>query len=93
MKNTMMFAAAGAVVGLFALAGSASALTVERPGIAEANYSKVALVCSRDDRGWHQMRGDRRVVCRPARPGREWGWHTEGGRSGWWHRREHRWND
>jgi hypothetical protein len=38
------------------------------------------------------MRGDRRNGCRPVRPGRDWGWHTEGGRSGWWHRRDHRWH-
>ena len=50
--------------------------------------------CSRDDRGWRHMRGDRRVSCKPSRPrGEFWGWRSEGGRSGWWHRRENRWND
>jgi len=51
------------------------------------------FVCERDDRGWRYMRGDRRVTCRPARPsGRDWGWHCEGPRCGWWHRHERRWH-
>ena len=25
-------------------------------------------VCTRDDRGWHYMRGERRVTCRPVAP-------------------------
>jgi hypothetical protein len=38
--------------------------------------------CRRDDRGWHYMRSERRVTCRPDRP-REgaanlWGWRCEG---------------
>ena len=53
--------------------------------------------CRRDDRGWHYMRSERRVTCRPDRP-REgaaslWGWRCEGPRCGWWHQRERRWHD
>ena len=60
----------------------------------EGSISKAAtFVCQRDDRGWHYMRGDRRVTCRPVRPsGRDWGWRCEGPRCGWWHRHEKRWH-
>jgi hypothetical protein len=51
-------------------------------------------VCTRDDRGWHYMRGERRVTCRPVRPkGAFWGWRCEGPRCGWWHRNDRRWHD
>ena len=51
-------------------------------------------VCTRDDRGWHYMRGERRVTCRPVRPrGALWGWRCEGPRCGWWHRNDRRWHD
>jgi hypothetical protein len=53
--------------------------------------------CRRDQRGWHHMRGDRRITCRPARPRdvgtNYWGWRCEGPRCGWWHRNDHRWHD
>ena len=51
--------------------------------------------CRRDDRGWHSMRGERRVTCRPARPDRNrmWGWNCQGPRCGWWHSRDRRWHD
>jgi hypothetical protein len=46
----------------------------------------------RDERGWHYMNGQRRVICRPARPrGNFWNWRCEGPRCGWWHRNERRW--
>jgi hypothetical protein len=51
-------------------------------------------VCTRDDRGWHYMRGHSRVSCRPVRPhGSSWGWRCDGPRCGWWDRRDHRWHD
>lgn len=83
-----------ALGSLLALASSANALTLAPIATGDSIVSKTAgIVCGRDDRGWHYMRGDRRIVCRPARPrGRDWGWHTEGGRSGWYHRRDRRWN-
>jgi hypothetical protein len=55
-----------------------------------------AYDCRRDDRGWHYMRGEQRVTCRPARPeggARVWGWKCEGPRCGWWHQHERRWHD
>lgn len=78
-----------------ALTASANAITIAHPAIDSADVTQVARRdCLRDDRGWHYMRGEHRVSCRPSRPpGREWGWHIEGDRSGWWHLREHRWND
>lgn len=91
--------AAFAFAGITALATSAGAAPIGHHGLGAepAAATKVATyVCVRDDRGWHYMRGNRRVVCRPAVPdggARVWGWHCEGRRCGWWHRREHRWND
>ena len=84
-------AAAAAVGGISA----ASALPAARPAAQERIVSDIATFpCVRDERGWHHMRGDRRVSCRPARPhGREWNWHNDGGRYGWWHRRDRRWHD
>jgi hypothetical protein len=53
--------------------------------------------CRRDERGWHYLRGERRVTCRPARPteggAHLWGWRCEGPRCGWWHQNERRWHD
>ena len=94
MINKIILSMAGAAASILALSASANAMTTARPGITDPSYTKVATyVCIRDDRGWHYMRGDRRNTCRPVRPSREWGWHTEGGRSGWWHMKEHRWHD
>jgi hypothetical protein len=75
-----------------ALAGPAPG---QRPATNEALISKVAdYVCIRDERGWHHMRGTRRVVCKPVRPrGAFWGWRCEGPRCGWWHRNDRRWHD
>jgi hypothetical protein len=93
MKRTF----ACAFLGFAALTASASAAPSTPPkiGALAGLTSKTAtMVCIRDDRGWHYMRGERRVTCRPARPtGRDWGWKCEGKRCGWWHRRENRWND
>lgn len=85
---------AGAAASLMALSGTANALTALQPVAGEPAMIQIAdRHCDRDDRGWHTMRGDHRMSCRPSRPSRDWIWHIEGGRSGWWHRREHRWND
>ena len=94
MNNHKVFLSmAGVAASLIGLSSSASALSPVRPGVTDSLVSKVATVCIRDDRGWHHMNGKRRVSCRPANPGKGWAWHTEGGRSGWWHKTEHRWND
>lgn len=90
---------AGAILTLATLTGSASAAPLG--GIIDTQVGGQGLVtqvatfvCRRDDRGWHYLRGKRRVTCRPARPrGMGWGWHCEGRRCGWWHGKDHRWND
>jgi hypothetical protein len=88
-----------AFIGFAALAGQAIAAPIgaNKSVGAEGLVSKVATyVCSRDDRGWHYMRGSHRMKCRPAIPhggAKVWGWRCEGPRCGWWHRHDHRWND
>jgi hypothetical protein len=90
---------AGAFLALATLTGSASAAplgsVIDTQVGGQGLVTPVAtFVCRRDDRGWHYMRGHRRVTCRPARPrGVGWGWHCEGRRCGWWHARDHRWGD
>jgi hypothetical protein len=81
--------------GSFASLASAAPLTGKQAAADKSLVSKVAtFICTRDDHGWHYMRGDARVTCRPVRPsGAMWGWRCEGPRCGWWHRNEHRWND
>jgi hypothetical protein len=94
--KTLLAASAFAV--LAGLAGSASAAplggAIDRVQGESLTTRVATYVCARDDRGWHYMRGSRRITCRPARPrGAFWGWHCEGPRCGWWHRNEHRWHD
>ena len=88
---------ASSILILAAACGSVSAspVTGEKLSGDSIAVTRIAgYVCSRDDRGWHYMRGERRMTCRPARPsGKEWGWRCEGKRCGWWHRGEKRWND
>jgi len=81
--------------GSFSSAAFAARLAGHRPVEGLGLIDKTATyVCIRDDRGWHYMRGTRRVVCRPARPqGAFWGWKCEGPRCGWWHRNDRRWHD
>jgi hypothetical protein len=72
----------------------AAPLTNNAPQTETIATTVATFVCSRDDRGWHYMRGSRRVTCRPAHPGgRFWAWRCEGPRCGWWHRNERRWHD
>ena len=71
--------------------------TANRPATENLATPVATFDCRRDDRGWHYMRSERRVTCRPARP-REggtnvWGWKCEGPRCGWWHQRDRRWHD
>lgn len=90
----MMIATAALFAGLATAASAGPAGLADRPVVDAGLTTKVAtMICVRDDRGWHQMRGSRRVTCRPARPrGAEWGWRCDGPRCGWWHRKENRWN-
>jgi hypothetical protein len=93
MKAILLSAAVLAASTLWVGTAGAAPIANNRaaPG-AESLLSKIAtFVCVRDDRGWHHMRGERRVTCRPARPkGAAWGWHCDGPRCGWWHRHERR---
>jgi hypothetical protein len=95
MNTRLVSAAVLAAATLWAGTAGAAPIGGTRAPQAEPLLSKVAtFVCARDDRGWHYMRGSRRVTCRPARPrGSHWGWHCEGRRCGWWHRHERRFND
>ncbi|MEQ1648561.1 MAG: hypothetical protein ABL898_08255 [Hyphomicrobiaceae bacterium] len=54
----------------------------------------VHWTCQSGPAGWHKSyRNGARVACRAPRPsGIWWTWRTDGGRSGWYHRRERRWN-
>ena len=61
-----------------ALAGTAIAAPISggtRAPATQPLLGKVGtFVCMRDDSGWHDMRGHRRVTCQPARPkGAYWG--------------------
>jgi hypothetical protein len=71
--------------------------TSHRPATENVATPVATFDCRRDDRGWHYMRGERRVTCRPERPSegaaRLWGWRCEGPRCGWWHQNERRWHD
>ena len=93
MQN--FFTVAGVAVALVALTSTADALAIRSAPALEPIVTDVASrVCVRDDRGWHNMRGERRVTCRPSRPsGLDWIWRAENGRTGWWHRKESRWHD
>jgi hypothetical protein len=94
--KAVLSATAFALLTGFAGSASAAPLGATGNGLAgETLMTNVATyVCIRDDRGWHYMRGQRRITCRPARPtGAGWGWRCEGPRCGWWHRNNHRWHD
>ena len=87
-----LLAVSTVVAALFAAAAPGNAMTPLRPLTTETMATPAAFVCGRDDRGWHYMRGDRRYNCRPRRPfGLFWTWRDEGGRSGWYHRRDRIW--
>jgi hypothetical protein len=85
--------------GLAAWTGAANAAPLGTPNATENGgwaTRVAAIVCLRDDRGWHHMRGGRRLDCRPERPKmdvKRWGWRCEGPRCGWWHSKEKRWHD
>ena len=90
-----MILAAGALLAALATSASAAPAGLGNSAAPDAGLTtKVAtMICVRDDRGWHHMRGKDRVTCRPARPrGAEWGWRCEGPRCGWWHRMDSRWH-
>jgi hypothetical protein len=101
----MIATAAGVAATVLLAAGSASAAPLGNIAIdtADVGGSAVQLIhngnhasCQLGQRGWHfnDRRGNR-IDCRPPRPRGDyiyWNWRTEGGRSGWYHRRDRRWN-
>ena len=102
MKKFIAVAAGLAVAGLVATAASAAPLGNMGTNAPSVDTGSVQLIhdgnrhraCELGQRGWHYHngRGDR-IDCRPRRPGLlYWTWRTEGGRSGWYHTREHRWH-
>ena len=101
MKKSLLIAAGLLASGLLvSTAGAAplGGLGTSSPSTDSGLVQKVDgshRACTRDSRGWHYHSRfrDRRISCRPRSPGRLWMWHTEGGRSGWWHRNEKRWHD
>ena len=91
-----MLLATGILVCLGVSASVASAAQIRVSPIERTDsFTTVAgRECMRDEKGWHYMDGKRRHDCRPPQPkGKDWGWRCEGGRCGWWHGKEKRWND
>ena len=87
---TGMFASAAAAVPM----GSAARDSISPDASLVERVNGVHRACAAGPNGWHyHTRRGVRVACRPARPGlRYWIWRSEGGRSGWWHSRDRRWN-
>jgi hypothetical protein len=91
-------------LSLSAMAAPALAVSAAGPSGALANSHADGLVvqihngshrsCEVGPNGWHYVnRAGNRVACRPSRPsGLFWTWRSEGDRSGWYHRRDRRWN-
>jgi hypothetical protein len=103
MKKSLVIAAGLLASGLFAATASAAPLgglgsngAVDDAGLVQMVHDgNTHRVCERSARGWHyHNRSGGYVSCRPRRPGLlYWTWRNEGGRSGWWHRRDRRWHD
>jgi hypothetical protein len=100
MKIQTAIASGLLATGLFASAATAAPIgsiardTISNDAPLVELVHNVHRACVLGQRGWHyhNRRGDR-IECRPVRPGyRYWTWRSEGGRSGWWHSRERRWN-
>jgi hypothetical protein len=83
MKTSLLVAA-----GLLATAVSAVSAT------SASAHNGMHRSCELGVRGWHyQTPREGRVECRPRRPsGLYWSWREEGGRRGWYHGRDRRWN-
>ena len=95
----MRHALAMAATGLFLTAGAAMAAPGGLGGAAAIDNGVIKThglhtSCQYTPRsGWHRtpVPGVNRW-CRPGRPsGIWWTWRKDGGREGWWHRRERRW--
>ncbi len=97
MRNIMIGAAALAASAI-ALPASAAPFAPANPavdaasGVVQAQYRRD---CVWTGTGWGYRQGGRVLVCRPNRPaGPGWYWYSQGGRSGWYHKKyhwHHRW--
>ena len=64
----------------------------------DANVQQIASwrysnACAWNGSGWRVDAGNGRIVaCRPNRPGRNWNWHSEGNRHGWYDSRQRTWH-
>jgi hypothetical protein len=100
MKSILTAAALAAAAVLTAGTANAAPLgglpvPVSENGLVQKIHNgDVHRSCELGNRGWHyhsRYRG--RIECRPPRPGfRYWTWRNEGGRQGWYHSRDRRWN-
>jgi len=94
------FLATAAVAAAASFAGTVSAAPLPAPTADRTNIVEpVASWRYHRGCGW---RGGRWVVdlgagkivaCRPMRPGRDYSWHREGGREGWWDSRRRAWHN
>jgi hypothetical protein len=93
MKAYVSAAVAGSAV-LAALAMPAAAAPQLSPLAADASIVHQARSdCRWVDNKWTYRKGDKVIVCRPDRPrGRDWTWHREGNRFGWWNRANRAWH-
>lgn len=83
-----------------ALSGTPANALVSVSGLAGGQGTSIepvryaySRVCSYGPRGWFLLNERGRIIgCRPPRPeGFDWSWRDEGGRSGWYDRRDRRW--
>jgi hypothetical protein len=87
LAATLAGSPAGAAAGT-----SGSTVLATDHAIAPVRYA-YTRVCSYGPRGWFLLNDRGRIIaCRPLRPdGFDWVWREEGGRSGWYDRRDRRW--
>jgi hypothetical protein len=88
VSTTANAAPLGSIAG--GISGGAAA---SQDSIVETVQYAYSRVCTYGPRGWfvRNYRGEI-ISCRPRRPiGFGWDWREEGGRSGWYHRRDRRW--
>ena len=93
---------AAALVALAASTITANAAAIPNPhqdGSSNPMFQTVASWRYHDNCSWSGGRwvvglgGSRVVACRPIRPSRDYEWHREGGREGWYQSREHHWHN
>lgn len=99
MKTTLGLAVL-ATIGAAALSTNATAVPLPAAGNdVTSAVEPVATWRYHRSCGWRGGRwvvdlgGGKLVVCRPNRPGKNWMWHREGNREGWWDRRRKAWHN